>query len=337
MGFLDVGIDLGTTKVIVTRNDGKELLRIPSIVAISRKEQRLVAVGEKALEMVGRTPDDIRVCFPMEGGVISDYVATEALLEECLRQASRRFMFKQRVVVCVPSSITDVERRAVVEPVIRSGGRKAYLIEEPIAAAIGAGLEVREAEGRMVVDIGGGSADVAVISLSGIVHSGSVRFAGNRLDQEIVRTMSEKFKILIGSKTAEALKKEIATLDSPSPDRKATVKGRNLLSGYPQQMEVSELDLFESVSLFGDAVLEVIMHVLEKTEPELSGDIMENGILLTGGGALLRGLDKMIERRTGIRTYVAEDAVSCVARGTGLAFRYLDDPESFFISEAFYQ
>lgn len=323
MGALDIGIDLGTTKIIIYKEGEGEILREPSLVAINSKTDEVIAVGERALGMLGRTPGYIRVEFPMADGVISDHQLTEVLLKDCIKRACDSFLVKHRVIICVPSSITDIERRVVVESVINAGGRKVYLIDETIAAAIGAGIDISKPNGVLIVDIGGGTADVAVISLSSVVKSESVRYAGNRIDGDIVKYMSLKYKLSIGQKMAEKIKREVGNLWLPSKNVKTSVKGRNLLTSYPQEIEVSEEDIYEAIAPFGDTVVASVKKVLEITPPELASDIITNGILLTGGSSLLKGLDKLIEERTGITTRVAESPIECVSRGTGKAFEFI--------------
>lgn len=336
MGALDIGIDLGTTKVIIYKSDEGELLREPAVVAVNVQDESLIAAGRDALAMLGRTPGYIRAVYPMENGVISDHQLTEMMLKDFLKRACSSFLVKHRVVICVPSSVTEVERRAVVRTVVHAGGRKVYLIEEPIAAAIGAGVNVSEAKGTLLVDIGGGTTDVAVISMGGIVVSESVRYAGNRIDEDIIKLMAQKYHLSIGKKMAEQLKCEIGTLWEPSRERTAVAKGRNLLNIYPQKISVSELDIYDAVAPFGEMLVGAVKRVLDKTPPELAADIYENGILLTGGGSLLRGVAEIIEQETGIITNVCENAVECVSIGTGKAFDYLEVLQTGFGEEQTY-
>ena len=323
MGALDIGIDLGTTKIIIYKSDSGELLREPSVVAVNTKDDSVIAIGAEALRMLGRTPGHIRAEYPLRDGVISDHIMTEIMLKEFIGRACSSFLVKHRVVICVPSSITGVERRAVIEAVLGAGGRKAYLIDEPIAAAIGAGIDISQPNGNLIVDIGGGTTDIAVISLAGIVLSNSIRYAGNRIDDDIIKLMSTKYKLSIGKKMAEHLKREIGCVWQPSTERAAEVRGRNLLTCYPQLLSLTEADIFEAIAPFGEALTEAILTVLDQTPPELTGDIIENGILLTGGGALLRGVPELIERQTGVKTRVAENPIECVSIGTGKAFDYI--------------
>lgn len=337
MGALDIGIDLGTTKIIIYKANEGEVLREPSIVAINTKDDSVLAVGNEALSMLGRTPGYIRAEFPLKDGVISDYRMTEVLLKDCIKRACDSFLVKHRVIICVPSSITDIEKRAVVETVVNAGGRKVFLIDEPIAAAIGANIDITKPNGCMLVDVGGGTSDVAVISLGGVVVSESLRYAGNRIDQEIIKFMTTKYKLSIGQKMAEKMKCEAGNLFNPSRTKMTTVKGRNLLTSYPQQMELSEYEIHEAVAPFGDAIVGCIKRVLEKTPPELSADIIENGILLTGGGSMMNGLPELIEKNTHVETRLAEFPIECVSRGTGKAFAYIDSLQTGFSSESTYK
>ena len=322
MGALDIGIDLGTTKVIIYKSDEGELLREPAVVAVNTQDESLIAAGKDALAMLGRTPGYIRAVYPMENGVISDHQLTEMMLKDFLQRACSSFLVKHRFVVCVPSSITEVERRAVVRTVVHAGGRKVYLIDEPIAAAIGAGINVSEARGALLVDIGGGTTDVAVISMGGVVLSESVRYGGNRIDEDIIKLMQQKYHLSIGKKMAEQLKQEIGTLWEPSHTKTAVAKGRNLLNIYPQKLTVSEMDIHDAIVPFG--------------EMRVAAVIYEDGILMTGGGSLLRGAAEIIEQETGIKTRVCENAVECVSIGTGKAFDYLEILQTGFGEELTY-
>lgn len=334
MGALDIGIDLGTTKIIIYKSDEGEILREPAVVAINTRDNNVIAVGGEALRMLGRTPSYIRAEYPLNDGVISSHMLTEVMLKECIRRACNSFLVKHRVIICVPSVITDVEKRAVVEAVINSGGRKVYLIEEPIAAAIGAGIDITRPNGSLIVDVGGGTTDVAVTSLSGVVLSQSMRYAGNKLDEEIIKLMSVKYKLSIGKKMAEKIKKEIGTVYAPDASRTAEVKGRNLLTAYPQQITVSQLDVYEAIAPFGEMLVDLVKRVLDKTPPELTSDIFENGILLTGGGSLLEGVPELLESETHVHTRRAEHPVECVSIGTGQAFKYIDILQTGFSAEA---
>lgn len=337
MGALDVGIDLGTTKVIIYQPGKGELLHEPAVISVDTRNGQVIAVGEEALRMLGRTPGYIRAEFPMEGGVISDPVLTETLLKECMRRACESFLVKHRVIICVPSMVTEVERRAVIEAVIHAGGRKVYLIEEPIAAALGAGVDITRPNGWMLVDVGGGMLDAAVISLSGVVVSRSARFGGDKLDGEIVKLIAAKYKLLIGKKMAQQIKHGVGNVFDPSPSRTIQVKGRNLLTAYPQQITVSESDVYEAIQPFGEMLVDMVKRVLDQTPPELVSDIYENGILMTGGGSLLKGAAELIEHETHVHTRVAENPAECVSVGTGRAFDYIDILQTGFSAESTYK
>lgn len=337
MGALDIGIDLGTTKIIIYKADEGEILREPALVAINTRDNSVLAVGEEALRMLGRTPGHIQVEFPLKDGVVSDHEITQVLLKDCIKRACDSFLVKHRVIICVPSTVTDIEKRAVVEAVINAGCRKVYLIDEPIAAAIGAGIDISKPNGSLIVDIGGGTTDIAVISLNGVVVSDSFKYAGNRIDQDIIKFMALRYKLSIGQKMAEKMKKEVGNLFEPSSSNTTTIKGRNLLTIYPQQIEISEAELHEAIAPYGEMLVAGIKRVLEKTPPELSSDIIGNGIILTGGGSLLRGIVPLIEKHTGVKTKVADSPIECVSRGTGKAFKYIDVLQTGFTSEATYK
>ena len=334
---MDIGIDLGTTKVIIHQSEVGEILREPAVVAVDTRNDSMIAVGKEALAMLGRTPGYIRAEYPLADGVISDPVLTENMLKEFIRRACSSFLVKHRVIICVPSMITDVERRAVIETVDNAGGRQVYLIDEPIAAAIGAGIDITRANGSLVVDIGGGTLDVAVISLSGVVLSSSVRYAGNKIDEEIIRLLATKYKLAIGKKMAEKLKWEIGNVYAPGSARTSLAKGRNLLTGLPQQITLCELDIAEAFLPFREQLTDCVRRVLDRTPPELSSDIYEKGLVLTGGGSLLRGLPELLSQETNIRAAVAQNPIECVSLGTSRAFRYIDVLQTGFSSESTYK
>lgn len=324
MASVDIGIDLGTANIMITMGNKGIVLNEPSVVAFNKKTNQVVAVGEEAYRMIGRTPEYIVAIRPLSDGVISDHNMTESMISAFILKVSGKQLFKPRIILCVPSMITDVESRAVVEAARNSGSRKVYLIQEPIAALLGAGYAISEPQGRMVVDIGGGTTDIAVISLNGIVKSSSLKLAGNKIDQAIIRYVTNKYKILIGEKTAELAKRSITNVFDPDGTMKLVIKGRHLFKGLPEQVEISDIDVYEAVKDLIFEMIDAIKAVLEITPPELVGDIYNNGIVLTGGGALLVGLDKLIAKSTGIPCVVADDPISCVAKGTGLAFEVLD-------------
>ncbi|MBQ9988498.1 MAG: rod shape-determining protein [Clostridia bacterium] len=323
--YSDVGIDLGTASVLVYVKGKGIVLREPSVVAIDRMSGRMVAIGDEARRMIGRTPGNIVAIRPLKDGVISNFDVTERMLRYFLRKViGRRLFFKPRVVVCVPSGVTEVEKRSVIEASDEAGARKTYLIEEPIAAAIGAGIDIGTPYGSMVLDIGGGTADIAVISLGGAVVSESIKCAGDRFDEAIVRYIRKKHNLLIGDRTAEELKINIGTAYPRTEEVYMDVTGRNLISGLPRKVRVAGNEILEALEEPMQLVFEAVHNVLERTPPELSADISANGICMTGGGSLLYGLDRMLAEKTKVPCYVAEDAVSCVAIGTGKALEDLD-------------
>jgi rod shape-determining protein MreB len=324
-GGQDIGIDLGTASVLVYIKGKGIVLREPSVVAIDRNTNKILAVGEDARLMLGRTPGNIVAIRPLREGVISDYDVTEKMLRYFIDKAiGRRRIFKPRMVVCVPSGVTEVEKRAVIDAANNAGARTTRLIEEPIASAIGAGLDISKASGNMVIDIGGGTTDIAVISLGGIVVSTSIKVAGDKFDEAIVRYMRKKHNIMVGERTAEELKINVGTAFPREEQLKAEVRGRNLISGLPKTIEVNSDEMLEALSEPVSAIADAVHSVLERTPPELSADISDRGIVMTGGGSLLNGLDKLISKRTGIPVYVAQDAISCVATGTGKALEHID-------------
>jgi len=324
-GGQDIGIDLGTASVLVYIKGKGIVLREPSVVAIDRNSNKILAVGEDARLMLGRTPGNIVAIRPLREGVISDYDVTEKMLRYFIDKAiGRRRIFKPRMVVCVPSGVTEVEKRAVIDAANNAGARTTRLIEEPIAAAIGAGLDISKASGNMVIDIGGGTTDIAVISLGGIVVSTSIKVAGDKFDEAIVRYMRKKHNIMVGERTAEELKITVGTAFPRDEQLKIEVRGRNLISGLPKTIEVNSDEMLEALSEPVSAIADAVHSVLERTPPELSADISDRGIVMTGGGSLLNGLDKLISKRTGIPVYVADDAISCVAIGTGTALENID-------------
>ncbi|MCM1166456.1 MAG: rod shape-determining protein [Lachnospiraceae bacterium] len=321
---LDIGIDLGTANIIITVAGKGITLNEPSVVAYDKKKKAVVAVGSEAYKMIGRTPEYIVAVRPLKDGVISDNDMTQAMIKEFINIVNGGFMVKPRIVLCVPSSVTDVERRAVVEAALSAGARKVYLIEEPIAALIGAGIDISKPNGTMVVDIGGGTSDVAIVSFNGIVQSRSVKMAGNKMDAALIRHITQKYKILIGEKTAEKAKMELTNVFRPSGLKKMTVRGRHLLKGLPESVEISDVDTYEALHENAMEIVEQIKLVLESTPPELVGDILSNGILLTGGGALLGGLPELITDRVGAPCFIADNPIECVARGVDEAFRMSD-------------
>ena len=316
----DIGIDLGTTKIIIYDTSRGVVLCEPTIVAVDTDTGEILSVGAEAYKMIGRTPSRIAAIRPLEKGVISDYRLTNAIIRYSLQKICGESYFRPRVTVCVPSAITDVEQRAVVEAAVAAGARKVFLIEEPVAAAIGAGLDISKPVGQMVVDIGGGTTDIAVLSLSGVVCKNSVKVAGNLFDEEIIRYIRAKHGLLIGERTAEEAKKAIGTCWSFDDDRTFDVKGRNLMTGMPSKVTVGWQEISEICYDLASQIALAVQKVFEKTPPELSGDIRTSGVLLTGGGAMLHGLDLYFSKRFGTEFRVAENPVECVAIGTGKSF-----------------
>jgi len=321
----DIGIDLGTATVLIYVKGKGIVLREPSVVAMDKNTGRILKVGSEAEKMLGRTPGNIVAIKPLREGVISDYDMTERMLKEMLSKVTTFSLIKPRVVICVPSGITEVEERAVIDAGIQAGARKVYLIEEPVAAAIGAGIDITKPDGHMVVDIGGGTTDVAVISLAGVVASQSIKIAGDAFDEAIIKYIRRKHNVLIGERTAEEMKMTIGCVFPKPETTYMEVKGRCLMTGLPRVFTVSSNEMIEAFEEVTERILETIHSVLESTPPELVADISTNGIVMTGGGSLIWGFDKLVESRTGIETYIADDAVSCVAYGTGKALDWLND------------
>ena len=314
----DIGIDLGTASVLVFVKGKGVVLREPSVVAMDKNTGKLLKVGADAQAMLGRTPGNIVAMRPLREGVISDYDMTEKMLKEFLRKTCGGFqLIKPRVIICVPSGITEVEERAVIDAGIQAGARKVYLIEEPVAAAIGAGIDIAKPDGHMVVDIGGGTADIAVISLSGVVESASIKIAGDQLNEAVVKYMRRKHNLLVGERTAEEMKKQIGCVFPKEEEETMDVKGRCLLTGLPKVVTVSSTEMMDAFEEPVERIMEAIHSVLERTPPELVADVSTNGIIMTGGGSLVYGFDKLVTARTGIHTTVADDAISCVVLGTG--------------------
>ena len=321
----DIGIDLGTASVLVYVKGKGIVLNEPSVVAMDKNTGKLLKVGEEARQMLGRTPGNIVAIRPLREGVISDYDMTERMLKEFIRKVAGFMVFKPRVIICVPSGITEVEERAVVDAGIQAGARRAYLIEEPVAAAIGAGIDITKPDGHMVVDIGGGTADIAVISLSGVVESASIKVAGDQFNEAVVKYMRRKHNILVGESTAEKMKISIGCVYPKEEETTMDVKGRCLLTGLPKTITVSSGEMLEAFEEPTERILESIHAVLERTPPELVADVSTNGIMMTGGGSLVYGFDKLITSRTGIVTTVADNAIACVAEGTGKSLDMITD------------
>ena len=319
----DMGIDLGTANTLVYIKGQGIVVREPSVVAIRDDSKSVLAVGEEARKMLGRTPSNIVAIRPLKDGVISNYNITERMLKYFINKAVGRRMLKPRVVICVPSGVTEVEKRAVVEASNSAGALKTYIIEEPIAAAIGAGIDITEPNGNMIVDIGGGTTDVAVISLGGIVVNRSIKVAGDDCDEAITRYIRKKYNMTIGERSAETLKLSIGCAYPFDEERFQEVKGRNLLTGLPTVVQVSSTDMLNALKETFEEIVQTVHNVLELTPPELASDISSTGILLTGGGSLIYGIDKLLEERMGITVNIAKNAVECVAIGTGKSLEWL--------------
>jgi len=322
----DMGIDLGTANSSVYMKGKGIIVNEPSVVAIQRDTGQVLAVGEEAKQMIGRTPGNIVAIRPMKDGVIADFDTTQSMLRYFITKALRKrpYLIRPRVVVCVPSGVTAVEERAVREATLHAGSREAYLIEEPMAAAIGAGLPVHEPTGNMIVDIGGGTSEVAVISLGGIVTSRSIRIAGDEMDEAIIQHIKRTYNLMIGERTAEEIKIKIGTAYPLSKVEKYEVRGRDLLTGLPKTVEITSEEVYKALSEPVSSILEAIKVTLEKTPPELAADVMDRGIVMAGGGSLLRGLDRLVSEETGMPVYVAEEPLFCVAVGTGKVLENLD-------------
>jgi len=313
----DIGIDLGTANTLIYMKGKGIVLREPSVVAVDVKNDRVLAVGIGAKQMIGRTPGSIVAIRPLKDGVIADFDITSSMLKEFIKKVIGTSFSKPRVIICIPSGVTEVEKRAVDEAAYQAGAKNTYLIEEPMAAAIGAGLPVDEATGSMVVDIGGGTTEVAVISLSGIVTSRSVRIAGDEFDESIISFVKKKYNMLIGERTAEDIKIKIGSAYPYPEEGSMDIKGRNLLDGLPGNISITSVEVREALADSVSQVIDAIRSTLERTPPELSADIIDRGIMLTGGGALLRGLDELINKETGISVNIAERPLDCVVEGTG--------------------
>lgn len=320
----DIGIDLGTASVLVYIRGKGIIMQEPSVVAIDKNTNKILEVGEEARKMLGRTPGNIVAIRPLRDGVISDFDITEKMLKYFIKKATGASLLKPRVIVCVPSGVTEVEKRAVLEASNNAGAKKTYLIEEPVAAAIGAGIDISKPTGNMIIDVGGGTTDIAVISLGGIVVSKSIKIAGDKCDEAIVRYVRKKYNVMIGSRSAEDLKISIGTAFPVEEEKFMEVRGRNLVTGLPKNIMISSTDMLEALEETVTAIADAVHSVFEKTPPELASDISERGIVMTGGGALIGGLDKLIAKRTGVSTVIAEEAISCVAKGTGKSLEHLD-------------
>ena len=327
----DIGIDLGTATVIAYVKGKGIVLREPSVVAVNNVTNEVVAVGGEARRMLGRTPGNIVATRPLKDGVISNYTVTEKMLKHFINKICGRFVFSPRIMICIPSQVTEVEKKAVIDAASQAGARRVYLIEEPIAAAIGAGIDISKPCGNMVVDIGGGTADVAVISLGGSVVSTSIKVAGDKFDEAIVKYIKKKYNIIIGERTAEELKINIGCVYPKIQDMEMDIRGRDLSTGLPRTITVRSSEMMEALEEPAMAIIDAVHSTLEKTPPELAADISDRGIYMTGGGSLVDGLDRLLQEKTGINVMIAEDAISCVALGTGKALDNLDALDGKFI------
>lgn len=333
LGSKDIGIDLGTANILVTVRGKGIVLKEPSVVAINNKTGNIMATGLEAKDMLGRTPEEIRAVRPLKDGVIADFTATQLMLKNLIEKVGRRYNIgKPRVVVGVPSGITEVEERAVEESVMQAGAKEVYLIEEPMAAAIGASLDVAEPSGSIIVDIGGGTTEVAVISLGGIVVSNSLRIAGDELDEDIVNYVKREMNLAIGETTAEQIKIQIGCAMPMMTETEIEVRGRDLTDGLPRTEKIKSSQIEEAMKESIMKIVEIIKATLEKTPPELASDIMEKGIVLAGGGALIRNLDKLISMQTGMPVYIAEEPLDCVVRGTGKTLEDLERLKNVLIN-----
>ena len=328
-----MGIDLGTANTLVHVQGRGIILREPSVVAVNKESNEVLAIGAEAKQMIGRTPGNIVAIRPMKDGVIADFDITQSMLKYFIRRAlGKHSIIRPRIVVGVPSGVTEVEKRAVIDATIQAGARAAYLIEEPMAAAIGAGLPVQDATGSMVVDVGGGTCEVAVISLGGIVVPKSIRTGGDAIDDAIVNYIRKTFSLLIGERTAETIKIELGTAMFVEKPATMEIRGRDLVTGLPKNMEINANQVCSGIAEPVANIVDAVRSTLERTPPELASDIFERGIVMTGGSSLLRNLDRLLSKETGMPVYVSDDALACVALGTGIAVENIDIYQSGFMA-----
>ena len=324
-GIKDIGIDLGTTNILITLKGKGIVLREPAVVAIDRRTGKIVATGQEAKEMYGRTPETIKAVKPLRDGVIADFTATKLMIKNMLKKVCSRYnVSRPRVVVSVPSGITEVEERAVEETILHAGAKEVYLIEEPLAAAIGAGIHIEEPTGCMVVDIGGGTTEVAVISLGGIVVSSSTRIAGDELDRDIINYVRKKESLSIGETTAEEIKHEVGCATPLISELTIEIRGRDLNTGLPRNITLTSKQILEAMSESINRIIETIKTTLEKTPPELAADLVEKGIIVSGGGALIRNFDQLLSNKTNMLVYIVEEPLESVVRGTGKTLENID-------------
>ncbi len=329
-----LGIDLGTANTLVFAPGKGVVLNEPSVVAVSMQDNKILAIGSEAKDMIGKTPDSIVAYRPMKDGVIADYRVTEAMLRYFINKAMGKFnLFRPDVMISVPAGVTSTERRAVVEAAVKAGAKNAYVVKEPILAAIGAGIPIHESQGHMVVDIGGGTTDVAVISLGGIVASTSVKVAGNKIDQAIADYIKKTFNLAIGDKTAEQVKIRIGAAIPLEEEFVMTIKGRDYIQGLPRTAQVSTNEIVKAIDKELNQMVKAIKDVLQETPPELASDIIDHGIIMTGGSSQLRNLPDLVFRKTGVKAQLADDALYCVAKGTGIALEHLDTYKKTIISK----
>lgn len=331
MSSIDIGIDLGTATVLVYVGNKGIVLKEPSVVAININTSEILSVGEEAYRMIGRTPNYIRAIRPLEDGVISDYDTTEQMIKYFLKKVTNGAVLRPRVSICVPSGITEVESNAVVDAAVAAGARKVYLIEEPVAAAIGAGIDITRPNGILIVDVGGGTCDIAMLSLAGIVSKTSIKIAGNKFDEALIRNIRNVNNVLIGERTAEKIKQDIGNVYVSDPRVTTVIKGRNLVNGLPQKLEISQADIYAPLNELAMQIVHSIQQVLERTPPELVGDVYNNGVLLTGGGSLIKGLPELITSQLRIKATIADNPVECVAIGTGKSFNYIGELQDGFV------
>ncbi|MBR3002495.1 MAG: rod shape-determining protein [Clostridia bacterium] len=328
-GSKDIGIDLGTANILMTLKGKGIVLKEPSVVAIDKKTGDILATGFEAKEMLGRTPENIKAVRPMKDGVIADFTGTQLMLKNMIKKVCSRYnIVKPRVLVGVPSGITEVEERAVEETIMRAGAKEVYLIEEPMAAAIGAGINVEEPSGSMIVDIGGGTTEVAVISLGGIVVSNSLRVAGDELDEDIINYIKKELNLVIGETTAETIKLQIGCAMPLMTDVQMEIRGRDLTTGLPKNIIIKSSQIMEAIKESVDKIVDTVKQTLEKTPPELSADLVEKGIYLAGGGALIQNIDKLLSAETNMPVYIAESPLECVVNGTGKTLEDLEKLKS---------
>lgn len=320
----DIGIDLGTANVIIFAKGKGIVLREPSMIAVDKNTKEVLAIGKEARKMLGRVPANIEIVKPLKDGVISNFTLTEKMLKYYIKKVSKNRLVSRRIMICIPSQITEVERRAVLDVAMQTGAKKVFLISEPVAAAIGAGIDIQKPCGNLIVDIGGGTTDIAVISIKNSVVNSSLKVAGNTFDKTIIKFMKKNYGLIIGERTAEDIKQTIGCVFPRVENISMSVRGRNNVTGLPMEIEVNSQDILQPLYNEAMKIVQEIKNVLEKTPPELIEDISQRGIYLTGGGSLLYGLDKLIQKYLGIKVMIAEDAISCVAIGTGKALNNLD-------------